>query len=105
MLLNMKDYSLRILFDAKGAYTLRAEQSEGARGIAERSDELFTCKRSGAARWISRYEGFCAFLLVGAVKNKRNTGSIPPIQRKKIMVNFIICSKSSREMNLDFSLT
>ena len=63
------------------------ERSGAKRRGGQRSGEMFTCKRSGAARLISRYEGFCAFLLLGGVKNRENTGFIPLTQRKKTIVN------------------
>ena len=84
--------------ESKGAYTLRAGRSEAVESIAERRRVHMQ-----AARLISRYRRFCAFLLLGDVKNNRKHW-VHSNNSKKTIVNFIICSKSSEERNLEFLL-
>ena len=59
-----------------------AAWSEAAGSIAERNGEVFTCKRSRAARLIISYGGFCPFLLLGGVKHKRKYW-VHPIKSEK----------------------
>ena len=82
-----------------------AERSGREYSGAKRRGIHIQADRNGAI-YQSLWRTFKCIPAAGRCKKIReNTGSIPLTQREKTMVNFIICSKSSEEMNLNFSLT